>query len=84
MRVHQIGDPSRRQHGGTFDHYKMQPDMQVRHGARAAHGVGRGRAGHHQAGGMQFAGAVRTLDSLIDRLGKAEVVGGEGDALQGF
>ena len=35
---------------------------------------------HHQAGGVQDAGAVRALDRLVDRLGEAEIVGGEEDA----
>ena len=77
--VHEVGDFGRRQHGGAFDHHQMQPDAQVRHGARAAHGIGGGGAGHHQAGGVQDAGAVGALDRLVDRLGQAEIVGGEQD-----
>ena len=44
------------------------------------HGIGGGGAGHHQAGGVQDAGAVCALDRLVDRLGEAEIVGGEEDA----
>ena len=77
VRVHQIGNLGRRQHGGAFDHHQMQPDAQVRQGARAPHGIGGGRAGHHQAGGVQDAGAVRTLDGFVDRWGEAEIVGSE-------
>ena len=44
--------------------------MRARRTASAAAG-----AGHHQAGGVQDAGAVGALDRLVDRLGEAEIVG---------
>ena len=71
------------QHRGAFDHHEMQPDAQVRQARAAAHGIGRGGAGYHEAGSLQDAGTVCALDRLVHRRGQAEVVGSEGDALHG-
>ena len=81
--IHQVGNLGRRQHSRALDHHEMQSDAQVRQRARAPHGIRRGGTGHHQAGGVQRAGAVRSLDRLVDRFGQAEIVGREDDTRHG-
>jgi hypothetical protein len=61
----------------------MQAHTQLRQRAGTLHRIDRGGAGHHQAGGVQAAGAVGALDRFVDRLRQAEVIGGEGDARRG-
>ncbi len=77
------GDFAGRQHGRAFDDDEMQADAQARHRAGAAHRVGGGGAGDHQAGWREHAVAVGALDRLVDRLRQAEIVGGEDDAIAG-
>ena len=68
--------------GRALDHHQVQADPQRGIGTRAPDGVGGGRRGDHQAGGLQDAVAMGPLDPLVDGLGQAEIVGGEGEPPQ--
>src|SRR4051794_1704190 len=52
----------------------MEPDSKARQRSRPAHGIRRGRAGHHEAGGREDALAMGALDRLVHFDGQTEVV----------
>ena len=78
--IDEIRNARSRQHGRTLDDHEMQADAQGWQRAGAAHRILSGRPRHHQARGGQHALAMRALHPLVDRLGEAEIVGGQDDA----
>lgn len=64
----------RRKSRNAVDQHKMQSDAESGKAARAAHGVGRRCAGHHQAGSGQDAIAMGLFDRFIYFRRGAEII----------
>ncbi len=79
--IYQVGHHGRGQDRPAFHQHQMQADPQARHGFGALHGVIGGGTRHHQAGGRQDAITMGAFDRLVDFDSRAEVVGGDDQAL---
>ncbi len=73
--IDQIGHGGGGQYGPAFDQNKMKPHTQGWHLPRPPHGIGRGRARHHQTGGREDAVFMGARDRFVDFEGSAEVIG---------
>ena len=73
VRIDQIRNLRCRQNRHPFHQHQMEADTQGRQPPGAGHRIGRGRAGHHKAGGGQNPVAMGALDRFIDFDSGAEI-----------
>ena len=62
----------------------MQANAEIGHGFGPPHRIGGSGRPHHQAGMGENPLTMRPFDTLVDGLGKPEIVGGDDDFLQAW